>query len=141
MAADSAKVLICLRKFIWMSTIESIQEDCAIHRRDFLGGTWVRSPAQGNQSIPNSHHDRVAGCRGTAAILVQARPDHLFAIEQVLAAEGLELVTRDRAGRLVITLAISDPGAVVATLNAVTAIPGVVTAALMNSPPSETMSA
>lgn len=141
MAAGSAKVLVRLRNLTGMSTILSIQEDCAIHRRDFLGGTWMRSPAKSEQSPPHSHQDRMAGCREAAAIVVQTLPDRLFAIGQALATDGFEVVAGDRVGTLVIAIAISDPDAVVATLNAVTGIPGVVTATLMNYPPAETMSA
>lgn len=121
-----------------MSTIESIQEDCAIHRRDFLGGAWARSCVQAAQGAKSTQDDGgvIGRCAG-ASILVHARPGRVPAIAQTLAAEGFEMAARDPTGRLVVVVPAPNAGAIVAALNAVAGIPGVLTATLINSSPGE----
>ena len=67
-----------------------------------------------------------------ASVLVQARPERLVDVEAAIAAlEGCEIHARDPKGKLVVVIETDDVGAIGATLNTISMLPDVLTAALV----------
>ena len=67
-----------------------------------------------------------------ASVLVQVRPERLADVEAAIAAlAGCEIFTRDPKGKLVVVIEALDVGSVGATLNTISMMPQVLTAALV----------
>jgi len=97
----------------------SFQPD--LDRREFLNGRWT------------THADReVQASVEIASILVRAKPERLDAAARAIEAlPGTQIYSRDPKGKLVVVIEASDVGAVGTTLNTISSIPDVVTAALV----------
>jgi nitrate reductase NapD len=90
-----------------------------VGRRDFLNGRW---PA---------HIDDRATVE-IASILVQVRPEWLDSISHAIEAlPGAQIYSRDPKGKFVVVIEAANTGAVGATLNAISQMPHVLTAALV----------
>jgi len=90
-------------------------------RREFLNGHWTR-PVTGQMD---------ALCE-IASILVQAKPERLDAAARAIEAlPGTEIYSRDPKGKLVVVIEALDVGSIGATLNTISLIPDVLTAALV----------
>ena len=90
-------------------------------RREFLNGHWTR-PVTGQTD---------ALCE-IASILVQAKPERLDAAARAIEAlPGTEIYSRDPKGKLVVVIEALDVGSIGATLNTISLIPDVLTAALV----------
>jgi len=92
-----------------------------VDRREFLNGRWPT---------------RVAGQVGTtaeiASILVQVRPERLDAVAQAIELlPGTEIHGRSPQGKLVVVIEAADVGTIGVTLNAISSMPHVLTAALV----------
>jgi nitrate reductase NapD len=82
-------------------------------RREFLTGTW-------------------AGGAEIASALVQARPERLAEVERAISAiDGVEIHGRDERGKIVVVIEAPDSGAIGATLNSISLLPDVLSAALV----------
>jgi periplasmic nitrate reductase NapD len=91
-----------------------------VDRRKFINGRWTRTAA----SAPASAE--------IASILVQTRPERLEAAARAIEAlPGTEIYSRDPKGKLVVVIEAPDVGSIGATLNAISLMPDVVTAALV----------
>ena len=67
-----------------------------------------------------------------ASILVQARPELLDAAARAIEAlPGTQIYSRDPKGKLVVVIEASDVGSIGATLNTISLMPDVLTAALV----------
>ena len=67
-----------------------------------------------------------------ASILVQARPERLDEAAQAIEAlPGTQIYSRDPKGKLVVVIEASDVGSIGATLNTISLMPNVLTAALV----------
>jgi nitrate reductase NapD len=90
-----------------------------VDRRDFINGRWgARGAAEATAEI--------------ASVLVQARPDRLDAVAQAIEAlAGTQIYSRDPKGKLVVVIEASDVGAIGTTLNTISLLPDVLTAALV----------
>ena len=67
-----------------------------------------------------------------ASILVQARPERLDdAARAIEALPGTKIYSRDPKGKLVVVIEASDVGSIGATLNVISLMPNVLTAALV----------
>jgi periplasmic nitrate reductase NapD len=92
-----------------------------VARRDLLTGRWAQSDG-----------DKMKSTVEIASILVQTRPERLNAaaraIEQL---SGTQIYGRDPRGKLVVVVEAGDVGGVGATLNIITMLPEVLTAALV----------
>ena len=67
-----------------------------------------------------------------ASILVQARPERLDAAARAIEAlPGTQIYSRDPKGKLVVVIEASDVGSIGATLNTISLMPDVLTAALV----------
>ncbi len=79
--------------------------------------------------------DRVRRSRDAfeiASILVQARPERLDAAAHAIEAlPGTQIYSRDPRGKLVVVIEASDVGAIGTTLNTISLMPDVLTAALV----------
>ena len=92
-----------------------------VDRRKFLNGQW-----SGEAAEPGSTHVEIA------SILVQARPERLDAAASMIEAlPGVQIYSRDARGKLVVVIEASDAGSIGATLNAISLMPNVLTAALV----------
>jgi nitrate reductase NapD len=92
-----------------------------VARRDFLNGRWTNDAPQ-----------PPGGTFEVASILVQARPDRLDeATAAIEAMAGAQIYTRDARGKLVVVIEASGPDRIGAILNAISLLPGVLTAALV----------
>jgi nitrate reductase NapD len=67
-----------------------------------------------------------------ASILVQTRPERLGRVAQAIEAlPGTQIYGRDPKGKLVVVIEASDVGTIGATLNTISLLPNVLTAALV----------
>jgi nitrate reductase NapD len=90
-----------------------------LDRRGFLNGRWSR----GEKSE----------CAGEiASILVQVKPERLeAAAERISALPNTEIYSRDPKGKLVVVIEASDVGKIGSTLNTISLMPDILTAALV----------
>lgn len=97
-----------------------------VHRREFLNGHWpVRAKERMNA-------EQTVGSAEIASILVHARPERLDAVASAIAAlPGTEIYSRSPQGKLVVVIETDDVGCIGAALNAISAMPHVLTAALV----------
>ena len=92
-----------------------------LDRRAFFRGRWV-APAR----------DPVTGQCEIASILVQARPDRLDAvIGAIEAMPRAKIYSRNARGKFVVVLESPDVGGLGAGLNAISSMPGVLSATLV----------
>jgi nitrate reductase NapD len=92
-----------------------------VGRRDFLHGRWGSDPA-----------DPPGAAFEIASILVQARPERLDEVAGAIAAlPGTQIYGRDARGKLVVVVEASGSDRIGATLNTISLLPGVLTAALV----------
>lgn len=92
-----------------------------VDRRDFLNGRWPGAAREG--AIPAAE---------IASMLVQVRPEHLEAVAQsIRALGGCEIYDRCPKGKLVVVIEATDVGVIGATLNTISSMPHVLTAALV----------
>ncbi len=90
-----------------------------VGRREFLHGRWKNDPAPG-------------AAFEIASILVQARPERLDEVAGAIAAlPGAQIYSRDARGKLVVVVEASGSDRIGATLNTISLLPGVLTAALV----------
>ncbi|HEY7299262.1 MAG TPA: chaperone NapD [Xanthobacteraceae bacterium] len=90
-------------------------------RREFINGRWLR---QG--SIERSPAAEIA------SILVQARPERIDAAALAIEAlPGTQIYSRDPRGKLVVVIEASDVGRIGTTLNAISSMADVLSAALV----------
>src|SRR5262249_34137622 len=100
-------------------TMSSIASPSRVGRREFLHGRW------GDDRAP-------AAAFEIASILVQARPERLDEVARPLEAlAGAQIYSRDTRGKLVVVVEASGTDRIGATLNAISLLPGVLTAALV----------
>jgi periplasmic nitrate reductase NapD len=99
-----------------------------IDRRKFLNARW---PARaGGKEQTNT--DKTYASAEIASILVHVRPEQLDAIARAIAAlPGAEIYSRSPQGKLVAVLEASATVDIAATLNAISSMPHVITAALV----------
>lgn len=91
-----------------------------VDRREFLNGRWQLGPSS---QTPVSE---------IASILVQARPERLDAAARAIEAlPGTQIYSRDSKGKLVVVIEASDVGSIGTTLNIISLMPDVLTAALV----------
>lgn len=96
------------------------RDSLAVDRRKFMNGRWD-ARAGGGDSIAE-----------IASILVQARPDRLDAVSQAIEAlPNTQIYARDPRGKLVVVIEASDVGTIGSTLNTISLLPNVLTAALV----------
>ena len=93
-----------------------------VGRREFLHGKWSNNPA----------HPTDAAAFEIASILVQARPERLDEVADAIAAlAGAQVYSRDARGKLVVVVEASGSDRIGTTLNTISLLPGVLTAALV----------
>jgi len=91
-----------------------------VDRREFINGRWTEHPAGDRPSAE------------IASILVQIRPERLDAAARAIEAlPGTQIYSRDPKGKLVVVIEASDVGAIGTTLNRISLMPDVLTAALV----------
>jgi nitrate reductase NapD len=91
-----------------------------VDRREFINGRW---DVRGAAAKPVAE---------IASILVQAHPDRLDAAAQAIEAlPGTQIYSRDSRGKLVVVIEASDVGTIGTTLNTISLLPNVLTAALV----------
>jgi len=91
-----------------------------VDRRKFLHGRWA-SATDGEDS----------GCE-IASILVHARPERLDAAARAIEAlPGTQIYSRDPKGKLVVVVEATGADGIGATLNTISLLPEVLTAALV----------
>jgi nitrate reductase NapD len=92
-----------------------------VDRREFLNGQWT---TRATRSDP--------GASEIASILVQARPDRLDAAACAIAdLPGAQIYSRDPRGKLVVVVEAAHVDHIGDTLNTISSMPDVVTAALV----------
>ena len=92
-----------------------------VDRRKFINGRWTTSAG-----------DNTPGSVEIASILVQARPERLEAAAHAIEAlPGTQIYSRDPKGKLVVVIETDDVGTIGATLNTISMMPDVLTAALV----------
>ena len=97
-----------------------MRDSPVVDRRKFINGRW----AVDVQSAPGSVE--------IDSILVQTRPERLDAAAAAIEAlPGAQIYSRDPKGKLVVVIEAADTGSVGATLNAISSMPHVLTAALV----------
>lgn len=95
---------------------DSVRRD--VDRRRFLNGHWQQGT-------------NVTACE-IASILVQARPERLdAAVHAIEALPGTQIYSRDPKGKLVVVIEAGDVGDIGTTLNTISLMPDVLTAALV----------
>jgi nitrate reductase NapD len=88
-----------------------------VDRREFLNGDWKR----GSLSTVE-----------IASVLVQVRPEHLDAASHAIEElPGAQIYHRDPKGKFVVVIEACDVGAIGTTLNTISLMPHVLTAALV----------
>jgi nitrate reductase NapD len=93
----------------------------SVDRRKFMNGGWI-----------SRNHDQSADIVEIASILVQTRPERLDAAATAIETlPGTQIYSRDPKGKLVVVIEAADTGAIGATLNAISSMPHVLTAALV----------
>ena len=92
-----------------------------VDRRKFINGRWTTTGGDsGLHSIE------------IASILVQARPEQLDAVARAVEAlPGTQIYSRDPKGKLVVVIEARDVGSIGSTLNTISSLPHVLTAALV----------
>jgi periplasmic nitrate reductase NapD len=91
-----------------------------VDRRKFINGRWLPDTGGAYQLTE------------IASILVQARPERLDAAARAIESlPGTQIFTRDPKGKLVVVIEASDVGSIGETLNTISRMPDVVTAALV----------
>src|SRR5262245_2716104 len=91
-----------------------------VDRRKFINGRW----AAGGAGDPPTGE--------IASVLVQARPERLDdAVRVIEALAGTQIYSRDPKGKLVVVIEASDVGTIGSTLNTISLMPDVLTAALV----------
>jgi periplasmic nitrate reductase NapD len=94
-----------------------------VDRRAFLNGRWATASENAASA------DTVCEI---ASILVQARPERLdAAAREIEALPGTQIYSRDPKGKLVVVIEASDVGSIGTTLNIISLMPDVLTAALV----------
>jgi len=92
-----------------------------VDRREFLKARWpagAKQPASTTAEI--------------ASILVQARPERLDAVARAIEQlSGSEIYSRSPEGKLVVVIEANDVGVIGTTLNTISSMPHVLTAALV----------
>jgi periplasmic nitrate reductase NapD len=92
-----------------------------LDRRKFINGFWTTKTG-----------DSTPGSIEIASILVQSRPERLDAAARAIEAlPGTQIYSRDPKGKLVVVVEALDVGSVGATLNTISMMPEVLTAALV----------
>ena len=92
-----------------------------VDRRTFINGRWSERARGGR---PDSVE--------IASILVQARPERLDAAAAAIEAlPGAQIYSRDPKGKLVVVIEASDVGSIGTSLNTISSMPDVLTAALV----------
>ena len=93
----------------------------SVDRRKFMNGGWI-----------SQHRDRAADNVEIASIIVQTRPERLDAAAAAIETlPGTQIYSRDPKGKLVVVIEAADTGSIGATLNAISSMPHVLTAALV----------
>ena len=91
-----------------------------VDRREFINGRWSARTASDGPSAE------------IASILVQARPERLDAAAGAIEGlPGTQIYSRDPKGKLVAVIEASDVGVIGTTLNTISLMPDVLTAALV----------
>jgi nitrate reductase NapD len=92
-----------------------------VNRRKFINGRWSTRV-----------DDNAPGAVEIASILVQARPERLDAAARAIEAlPDTQIYSRDPRGKLVVVIETGDVSAIGATLNTISMMPDVLTAALV----------
>jgi periplasmic nitrate reductase NapD len=92
----------------------------SVDRRKFINGRWAIDVREKPDTFE------------IASILVQTRPERLDAIAAgIEALPGAQIYSRDPKGKLVVVVVANDAGSIGATLNAISSMPHVLTAALV----------
>ena len=92
----------------------------SVDRRKFINGRWAIDVREKPDTFE------------IASILVQARPDRLdAAARHIETLPGTQIYSRDPKGKLVVVVEASDVGAIGGTLNTISMMPEVLTAALV----------
>jgi nitrate reductase NapD len=92
-----------------------------LDRREFLNGRWTPRTAP-----------QAGSTAEIASILVQVRPERLDrAAAAIEALSGAQIYSRDPKGKLVVVIEAPEVGAIGATLNTISLMPDVLTAALV----------
>jgi len=92
-----------------------------VDRREFLNGRW-----------PTRVEAQAGAIAEIASVLVQARPERLDEVAGAIAAlPGAEIYSRSPQGKLVVVIEAADVGAIGVTLNTISSLPHVLTAALV----------
>jgi len=92
-----------------------------LDRREFLNGRWTTLTC-------DEPHSSVE----VASILVQTKPERLDAASRAIEAlPGTQIYSHDPKGKLVVVIEASDVGTIGTTLNTISSMPGVLTAALV----------
>jgi len=98
----------------------STTPDHRVGRREFLHGKWSDAAQPSGAAFE------------IASILVQARPERLDEVATAIEAlPGTQIYSRDARGKLVVVIEASGSGPIGETLNTVSLMPGVLTAALV----------
>jgi nitrate reductase NapD len=91
-----------------------------VDRRKFINGRWSMRASNAPGSVE------------IASILVQARPERLDAVVRgIERLSGTQIYCRDPKGKMVVVVEAADVGAIGAALNTISAMPDVLTAALV----------
>jgi nitrate reductase NapD len=91
-----------------------------VDRRKFINGRWTTRAGEANEIAE------------IASILVQARPERMeAAIKAIEAMQGTEVHSSDPRGKFVVVVEATDVGAIGTTLNLISLMPDVLTAALV----------
>ena len=99
--------------------MDDMQDKSNLDRRGFLNGRWARG-------------DKSERAGEIASILVQVKPERLEAAAQaIVALPNTEIYSRDPRGKLVVIIEASNVGAIGSTLNTISLLPDVLTAALV----------
>jgi nitrate reductase NapD len=90
-----------------------------LHRREFINGRWTT-------------RDIGTAATEIASILVQVRPERLDAAAHAIEAlAGVQIYARDPKGKMVVVIEAAEVGTIGSTLNTISLMPDVLTAALV----------
>jgi periplasmic nitrate reductase NapD len=96
----------------------------AASRRAFIRGQWG--------AVVHTLRPAQAGTSEIASLIVAARPQHLDTIaDAILALGNAEIHGRDPKGKLIVVLEEPDQEAIGAKMNAISALPNVLSAAMV----------
>jgi nitrate reductase NapD len=91
-----------------------------VNRRKFINGRWTAAEGASSNTVE------------IASILVQARPARIDAVARAIEALlGAQIYGRDPKGKLVVVIEAREVGAIGTTLNTISKMPDVLTAALI----------